>query len=139
MHTRRTKCGEPLFPTTRQLPSRGSPDIESNLTLSIFLKPLDDSSTPFHSSINTLIVNIVTMSIPSTTATYPPFGSPTPYAEPLWYSRNVSPHYNDSHRKLRAAVRKYVDEEIIPYAFEWESAGRVPDSACAPPASRNRV
>lgn len=81
------------------------------------------------------------MSIPSTaknspsppTATYPPFGSPTPYAEPLWYSRNVSPHYNDSHRKLRAAVRKYVDEEIIPYAFEWESAGIVPDSACVPP------
>jgi hypothetical protein len=78
------------------------------------------------------------MSIPSTTAkdspaepstTYPPFGSPTPYAEPLWYSRNVSPHYSDSHRKLRDAVRKYVDEEILPHAFEWESAGIVPDSA----------
>lgn len=78
------------------------------------------------------------MSIPSTTSkdspaesttTYPPFGCPTPYAEPLWYSRNVSPHYNDSHRKLRAAVRKYVDDEILPYAFEWESAGQVPDSA----------
>ncbi|KAK2629523.1 hypothetical protein QTJ16_000343 [Diplocarpon rosae] len=49
---------------------------------------------------------------------YPAFGSPFPYAEPLWYSRNVSPHYNDSHRKLRAAARKYVDEEILPYAFE---------------------
>ena len=62
-------------------------------------------------------------------AEYPPFGCPTPYAEPLWYSRNVSPHYNDSHRKLRAAIRKYVDEEILPYAFEWESAGQVPDEA----------
>jgi hypothetical protein len=60
---------------------------------------------------------------------YKAFGCPTPYAEPLWYSRNVTPHYSDSHRKLRAAVRKYVDEEILPNAFEWESAGIVPDSA----------
>ncbi|XMA15079.1 hypothetical protein WAI453_007870 [Rhynchosporium graminicola] len=60
---------------------------------------------------------------------YPAFGSPLPYAEPLWYSRNVSPHYNDSHRLLRAVVRKYVDEEILPHAFEWESAGQVPESA----------
>lgn len=64
--------------------------------------------------------------------TYPAFGSPIPYAEPLWYSRNVSPHYHDSHRKLRAAVRKYVDEEIRPNAFEWESQGQVPESARDP-------
>ncbi|KAA8570100.1 hypothetical protein EYC84_002433 [Monilinia fructicola] len=48
----------------------------------------------------------------------------TPYAEPVWYSRNVSPHYTTSHCKLRAAVRKYVDEEILPHAFDWESAGK---------------
>ncbi|KAH6671949.1 acyl-CoA dehydrogenase/oxidase [Halenospora varia] len=54
-----------------------------------------------------------------------PFGCLTPYAEPLWYSRDISPHYTASHRRLRAAVRKYFDEEIIPYAFEWESAGKV--------------
>ncbi|KFY98526.1 hypothetical protein V500_01626 [Pseudogymnoascus sp. VKM F-4518 (FW-2643)] len=58
-----------------------------------------------------------------------PFGSPTPFAEPLWYSRNLTPHYNESHRKLRAAIRAYVDDEILPYAFEWESAGEVPDWA----------
>jgi hypothetical protein len=63
---------------------------------------------------------------------YQPFGSAAPYAEPLWYSRNVTSHHNDSHRKLRAAVRKYVDEEILPYAFEWESAGKVPAEARAP-------
>jgi hypothetical protein len=63
------------------------------------------------------------------TKEYPAFGCPTPYAEPLWYSRNVSPHYTDSHRKLRAAIRTYIDEEILPYAFEWESAGQVPDKA----------
>jgi hypothetical protein len=55
------------------------------------------------------------------------FGSATPYAEPLWYSRDVSPYYNESHRKLRAAVRCYVDEELLPHAFEWEQAGIVPD------------
>ncbi|KAJ8059012.1 hypothetical protein OCU04_011992 [Sclerotinia nivalis] len=66
---------------------------------------------------------------PSNDSAHEPFGCPTPYAEPLWYSRNVSPHHTTSHRKLRAAVRKYVDEEILPHAFDWESAGKVPDSA----------
>lgn len=56
-----------------------------------------------------------------------PFGSPIPFAEPLWYSRNLTPHYDESHRKLRAAIRAYVDGELLPYAFEWESAGEVPD------------
>ena len=64
-----------------------------------------------------------------TSASYNAFGSLTPYAEPLWYSRNVTPHYTDSHRKLRAAVRQYIDDEILPHAFEWETAGKVPDSA----------
>lgn len=61
---------------------------------------------------------------------YPAFGSSAPYAEPLWYSRNVSPHYGPSHRRLRAEVRRYLDEEVIPFAFEWESAGKVPDAVC---------
>ena len=69
---------------------------------------------------------------------YRPFGCPSPYAEPIWYSRNVSPHYTDSHRKLRGAVRKYIDEEILPYAFEWESAGKVPDSAREPRRASRR-
>ncbi len=56
-----------------------------------------------------------------------PFGTPTPYAEPFWYSRNVTPHYGPSHRKLRAEVRRYMDEEIRPDAFEWETAGVVPE------------
>lgn len=25
-------------------------------------------------------------------------------------------------------MRKYVDEELLPHAFEWESAGQVPDA-----------
>ncbi|EPE31947.1 Acyl-CoA dehydrogenase NM [Glarea lozoyensis ATCC 20868] len=57
----------------------------------------------------------------------PSFGSPIPYAEPLWYSRDKTPHYNDSHRHLRKEVRRYFDEEIIPFAYEWEESGKVPD------------
>jgi hypothetical protein len=56
------------------------------------------------------------------------FGSTAPYAEPLWYSRGAAPHHTASHLRLRAAVRKYIDEEILPYAFDWESAGRVPEA-----------
>jgi hypothetical protein len=144
----RSTVENPCSPQLAKMQSRGSPDTESKDTLSALnlFRQLNFSAISIQSSINTLIVKLLTMSIPSTTAkdspspptaTYPPFGSPTPYAEPLWYSRNVSPHYNDSHRKLRAAVRKYVDEEIIPYAFEWESAGIVSDSARAP-ASRKK-
>lgn len=78
------------------------------------------------------------MSIPATTlkdtpktGNQPPiaaFGSATPYAEPLWYSRNKTPFYKETHRKLRAEVRRYFDEDILPNAFEWEQAGKVPDS-----------
>jgi hypothetical protein len=57
----------------------------------------------------------------------PAFGSSIPYAEPLWYSRDITPFYNDSHRRLRKEVRRYLDEEILPFAYEWEEAGEVPD------------
>jgi hypothetical protein len=66
---------------------------------------------------------------------YTAFGSTAPYAEPLWYSRNVAPQYGDSHRRLRAEVRRYVDEEVAPFAFEWETKGKVPDEARAPHCS----
>ncbi|PQE06258.1 acyl- dehydrogenase protein [Rutstroemia sp. NJR-2017a BBW] len=71
------------------------------------------------------------MASPGSNSQSSSFGSPIPYAEPLWYSRDVSLHYNNSHRQLRQSVRKYVDEEILPFAFEWESAGKVPDAARA--------
>lgn len=56
------------------------------------------------------------------------FGSPVPFAEPSWYGAlgHTSPYYNDSHRKLRAFTRKYVDS-WIDYAGEWEERGQVPD------------
>ncbi|KAI1374310.1 acyl-CoA dehydrogenase [Hypoxylon crocopeplum] len=54
------------------------------------------------------------------------FGSNTPFAEPLWYSRPGNPHYSDSHRKLREEIRRYVDTEIEPFCSEWEANGFVP-------------
>ncbi|PQE21707.1 acyl- dehydrogenase protein [Rutstroemia sp. NJR-2017a BVV2] len=80
---------------------------------------------------STPTVHTTNMASPSSNSQFTPFGSPIPYAEPLWYSRDISLHYNDSHRQLRQSVRKYVDEEILPYAFEWESAGKVPYAARA--------
>jgi alkylation response protein AidB-like acyl-CoA dehydrogenase len=43
------------------------------------------------------------------------FGSDVPFAEPYHYNDLRSPHYTDSHRRFRAIVRKFVDEELIPY------------------------
>ncbi|KAH0341882.1 acyl-CoA dehydrogenase NM domain-like protein, partial [Aureobasidium melanogenum] len=54
------------------------------------------------------------------------FGSSAPFAEPLWYSRDSSPYYTSSHRKLRQAVRSYVDTEILPSCHDWENQGQVP-------------
>lgn len=49
-----------------------------------------------------------------------------PWSEPAWYTGMESPYYNDSHRKLRDTVRKYVDENILPYSLEWEAKGEAP-------------
>lgn len=54
------------------------------------------------------------------------FGSTTPFAEPLWYSRTDNPNYTESHRRLRQAIRRYVDTEIVPFVTGWEEKGAVP-------------
>lgn len=50
----------------------------------------------------------------------------TPFGEPLWYSRGNSVYYNESHERLRDAVRAYVDDNITPNCAEWEAQGFVP-------------
>ncbi|KAL5358712.1 acyl-CoA dehydrogenase/oxidase [Aspergillus floccosus] len=50
----------------------------------------------------------------------------TPWAEPAWYKTLDSPYYNQSHRDLRNKIRRYVDENILPHALEWEEKGDVP-------------
>lgn len=49
-----------------------------------------------------------------------------PWSEPLWLRTGVSPYYKESHRQLQQALRKYVDEEILPRALEWEEKGEAP-------------
>jgi hypothetical protein len=55
-----------------------------------------------------------------------PFGSLNPFAEPPWYNSVNSPYYKSSHRRLRAFIRAYVDEYIIPNCEEWENQGYIP-------------
>ena len=64
------------------------------------------------------------------------FGSVAPFAEPLWYSRGASQYYGPSHRRLRAFVRRYVDEELRPFAHDWEESGEIPArvSVSCPPS-----
>ena len=50
-----------------------------------------------------------------------------PWAEPAW-NHISSPYYNLSHRKLRDELRHYINENIIPYAFEWAEQGGCPRS-----------
>lgn len=60
--------------------------------------------------------------------------SPTsvlPFAEPAWIGSLESPYYNESHRKLQAYVRKYIDDNIMPHALEWEAQGDCPEEAKA--------
>lgn len=64
------------------------------------------------------------------TTTFEPFGSSIPYAEPLWYSRDSAPYYKDSHRRLRAYVREYVENELKPFAEQYEKEGNVAPEVC---------
>lgn len=57
-----------------------------------------------------------------------PFGDLVPFGDPSWYSDWSSPYYNDSHRRLRAAVRAFVDKEITPNCFAWDEAKQIPKS-----------
>jgi len=50
------------------------------------------------------------------------FGNLVPYCDPNWYQEWKSPYYNDSHRRFRAAMREFVDREIIPFAHEWDES-----------------
>ncbi|KIX97671.1 uncharacterized protein Z520_06449 [Fonsecaea multimorphosa CBS 102226] len=52
--------------------------------------------------------------------------SPAPYADPPWLSRDVSPYYTASHRRLQAEAREYVTTHITPFCEDWERQGSVP-------------
>lgn len=51
--------------------------------------------------------------------------SVVPYGEPTWLTPQFkSPYYNESHRALQKAMRKFVDEYVYPEAQECEKTGR---------------
>eukprot|EP00743_Colponemidia_sp_Colp-15_P000779 GILK01000860.1.p1 GENE.GILK01000860.1~~GILK01000860.1.p1 ORF type:complete len:565 (+),score=65.12 GILK01000860.1:52-1695(+) len=54
------------------------------------------------------------------------FGEGIPYGDPNWYQDWNSPYYTDSHRRLRAAVRQFVEKELTPFCHEWDEQGRIP-------------
>ncbi|KAI8850716.1 acyl-CoA dehydrogenase/oxidase [Chytridium lagenaria] len=43
------------------------------------------------------------------------FGDGIAFGDPAWYQEWKSPYYKDSHRRLRAWIRKIVEEELIPF------------------------
>ena len=49
-----------------------------------------------------------------------------PWGDPAWYSDLNSPYYNETHRRLRDNIRKYMDEHVLPHSLEWEEKGDVP-------------
>ncbi|KPV75396.1 uncharacterized protein RHOBADRAFT_43902 [Rhodotorula graminis WP1] len=57
------------------------------------------------------------------------FGDLVPFGDPFWYQDWKSPYYNDSHRKLRAAMRRFTDEHLTPFAAEWDQAREIPPEA----------
>jgi hypothetical protein len=79
-------------------------------------------------TVHSTIISLVITAASSTMVI--PFGSPAIFSEPLWYSRGASPYYNQSHEKLRAEVRQYMDTSITPFAEEWEKDGSVPTDVC---------
>jgi len=57
-----------------------------------------------------------------------PYGDLVPYADPSWYQSYHSPYFNQSHADLRAEVRQWVEDDIMPNVTEWEEGRKVPDS-----------
>jgi predicted heme/steroid binding protein len=50
------------------------------------------------------------------------FGDMVPFGDPYWYSDWYSPYYDESHRRVRAVVRKWVEKNVTPYCYEWDES-----------------
>jgi hypothetical protein len=55
------------------------------------------------------------------------YGSMIPYADPSWYQSYHTPYFNQTHADLRAEVRQWMEDEIMPNITEWDEAKKVPD------------
>ncbi|KAF3765363.1 acyl-CoA dehydrogenase NM domain-like protein [Cryphonectria parasitica EP155] len=54
------------------------------------------------------------------------YGSTLPYAEAPWARGCPSPYYRDSHRRLRDAMRTWVETNLVPFVQDWEQAATLP-------------
>lgn len=52
--------------------------------------------------------------------------SSVPYAEPSWIRGRFSPYYNEGHREYRAAIRKFIHEELREEAEKGEASNKPP-------------
>jgi hypothetical protein len=51
--------------------------------------------------------------------------SQVPYAEPSWLTPGFSsPYYNESHRRFQKAMRKLINEVVLPDAIRCEENGK---------------
>ncbi|CAK4033503.1 Medium-chain specific acyl- dehydrogenase, mitochondrial [Lecanosticta acicola] len=57
------------------------------------------------------------------------FGNPAPWSEPAWSHGIPSPYYNSTHQRIRNELREYVNQNILPYALDWEENGEAPKQA----------
>ncbi|KAK5745347.1 hypothetical protein LTR17_001508 [Elasticomyces elasticus] len=55
------------------------------------------------------------------------YGDMVPYADPSWYQSYHTPYFNQSHADLRAEIREWMEEAVMPYVTEWDEAKKVPD------------
>ncbi|KAI8069254.1 putative acyl-CoA dehydrogenase [Gongronella butleri] len=55
-----------------------------------------------------------------------PVASPIPYGDPAFDFN--SPHYTESHIRLRKEMRAFVEKELMPFCHEWSEAKEVPKS-----------
>ncbi|KAJ7274439.1 acyl-CoA dehydrogenase/oxidase [Mycena haematopus] len=56
--------------------------------------------------------------------------SAVPYAEPTWLSPGFhSPYYTERHRAFQVAIRKFMEEEVMPDAILREEDGKRPSQA----------
>jgi alkylation response protein AidB-like acyl-CoA dehydrogenase len=55
------------------------------------------------------------------------FGELNAFGDPSWYQAFNNPgFYKDSHKDLRALIREFVEEEIMPNVHDWDEEGRIP-------------
>jgi predicted heme/steroid binding protein len=57
------------------------------------------------------------------------FGDMVPFGDPYWYSDWHSPYYDESHRRLRAIVRQWVEKHVTPNCYEWDESKSIPREA----------